>query len=551
MSQTIPAYSLELDTEDACLYGVIAAAEGGTVPEHGGMPVLRERLEALGYTDLFFPTDALSLFLKNLDKAKPGRYLLAERRDASIAIEIARDKKSVKLKYQAAMGGSTITESQVCEQLLQRGVAEQTIDHAAIAKLLKENKETTAVVAKAINPVNGSDAIFKALVKSQTAKDHDLESLQAIDMHDLFEFTTVAIDQPLMQKKPPTKGEDGMDVCGKVLSAKPGKDAKFDRKHEGAKLSEDGLTLVAEIEGYPIIGGKSVKVDPVLSVKAVDLNTGHIDFKGTLFVQREIASRYDIHVTGDVIVGGSVVKTNIHAGGSVRIKGGIHSEGDESCTIVAGGDLSARFLNQVHAECGGNLDVDEYILQSEVQAHGFVRAGSTRGKGAIIGGRIESHRGVNAVCLGSDAYIKTQIRLVNDENAVLAAHKLQSIIQKRRDEERQIKAILAKTEAATETPKMGELEFDKTEKIKATLNLLAEKIEQLELAYQKLSDGNVSAELLSVNARKKIYPNVQVLIKGHLWHCEHVLGPSTIKYHDELVIAGDYCEPPKDEQDKE
>jgi uncharacterized protein (DUF342 family) len=553
MTETLNSYSLELEGETACLYGVIAEHDSDGPLQHGGMPELRERLKTEGYESLYFPTDALSLFLKKLDKGAPGRYLLAERRDASIAIEIARDKKTVSLKYSPAMGGKVLQSDDVIRQILDKGVAEPTIQKSLIDQTLEKNRETNIVVARAVNPVNGKDATFKALVKSQTAKDHDLDSLQAIDMHDLFEFTTVAIDQALMKKTPPTKGEDGMDVCGKVLSAKPGKDAKFDRKHEGAKLSEDGLTLLAEIEGYPIIGGKSVKVDPVLSVKAVDLNTGHIDFNGTLFVQKEIESRYDICVTGDVIVGGSVVRTNIKAGGNLSVKGGIHAESKNEecgCEIQVGGNLSARFLNQVKAQCGGEVNVDEYILQSEVTAKGDIKVGETKGKGAIIGGHLQSQTMVISKTLGSDAFIKTHIALSRDEKADLAVKKLDVVLRRRRQEERQIESILSKVESA-EKPKMGTVEFDKVEKVSATLSLLREKIAELEEVRTNFSANSFSYEIQSVNARKNIFPNVQVLVNGHLWHCEHSLGPSTVRYHDDLVVAGDFIEPPPQEQPKE
>lgn len=543
------AYTLELEAQEACLYGVIpSTAEDEALPTHGGMAELRQRLDEGGYNELFFPPDALSLFLKKLDEGAAGRHLLAERRDASVIVDIARDKKTVTLKYTPQMGGLALSLDSIEKQLIDHGVAKETLLRDRIEKLLLENKARSVVVAQAIKPEKGEDAKFKSLVQSQTLKDHDLDSLQAIDMRDLFEYTTVAVGQPLMEKIPPTPGKDGMDVMGKIISAKAGKDAKFDNKRDGATLSEDGLTLLAEIEGYPIIGGRSVKVDPVLNVKAVDLSTGHIDFKGTLIVQKEIESQYDVKATGDILVGGSIIRTNIHAGGNLQVKGGIHAEAtekDSECEIKVGANLQAKFLNQVNIQCGGSVEVEEYILQSRVRSVGTVSAGMSRGKGAIIGGQIESRSAIMAKTLGSDAYLKTQLKIQVDEAGRQASQKISTLLDKRRKEQIQLESILAKIHASNEQSKIGGLAFDKTKKIQETLAVLAEKIEQLENAQNELAQESIELDDVHVSAQKEIFPNVQVLIKDYPWHCQHKLGASTLHYSNEAVVAGPYVEPTK------
>jgi len=547
-SDNPPPFRLEFD-EGGSLFGVIEESADGEAPRsHGGMPQLREAIHACDCDQCFFPPDALSLFLKKLDKGEPGRYLLAEKRDASLTILISPDKKSVRVKTLPARGGKPLSAEIIESQLLNQGVAEPTIHKDKLAELAEATEACDAIVAEAIPAQKGEDARFIPLVEARILKERDVDADESIDMREVFDFTTVDIDQALMQRVPATAGVDGMNVVGKALPAKAGKDTQFDSKLEGARVSDDKTHLLATIQGHPKVAARSVKVDPVLSVNAVDIHTGNIDFNGTLFVKGNIESHYCLKITGDVIVGGSIFKTTLDAGGDIRVKGGIHAEGADNthgCHIRCSGNISAKFFNQVDAECAGTLEAEEYILHSRIECHGDINVGLSKGRGFIIGGDIRGHKSINAQVLGSEAFVATALHLSTDLQAHKAVKAIEEVLDRRRGEAEQLTQILKKIRASEAPAKIGDTAFDKGEKVQATLSVLEKKIAEMEEALPALQEQCVALEELRICARKCVYANVLVQINHHNWRSESTHGPLNFQQVDDMIVATAYTAPAK------
>ncbi|WP_188150535.1 DUF342 domain-containing protein [Teredinibacter waterburyi] len=551
---TRAGFTLELDESSGRLYGVVPKldADAKLTTNITAMPQLRAAISAIGCDDCYFPTDSLSLFLKKLDRHESGRYVLAERRDASLSLQVSKDKLQLRIQALPSQGGVPLSIELIQQQLAKLNIAEQTIKSDRLLLVATATEAIDIVVAEAIPPQNGYDTTFIPLTDSRLIVEHNSNSGDVIDLRQNFEFLTVNENVPVMQRIPATAGIDGMNVEGKAITAKAGKDLKFDKKLEGVKVSDDGLHLISIVKGHPIVGPRSVRVDPVMKLDAVNIHTGHIRFDGSLFVKGDIESHFKVDVTGDVIVAGAIYKTQLKAGGSVQVKGGIqadHIGGEHGCHISSGGDLTAKFLNQVEITALGNIHISEYIMHSQITAHGSVNVGQDRGRGIIIGGETVSHCAIHAQILGSDAFVKTNLRLITNKSSEVAARRLNENLARRKLEAIQLTNILKKI-TNNETPTMlGEVQFDKTEKIRNTLVSLQLKIAELENALPAIEAQTTPTDELMVTAKKRIYPNIQVHINSHHWRCEAALGATCVQQRDKLVVAS-HLEPSKTKSKK-
>ncbi|MFA0521933.1 flagellar assembly protein A, partial [Vibrio sp. 10N.222.55.E8] len=87
-----------------------------------------------------------------------------------------------------------------------------------------------------------------------------------------------------MKRIPATKGTAGFTVRGRIIPPIPGKDCLI-KPGKGTYISpDDPNLLLAASPGLPIIKERSIEVDDALCVSNVDVSTGHIKFKGNVFV---------------------------------------------------------------------------------------------------------------------------------------------------------------------------------------------------------------------------------------------------------------------------
>ena len=242
------------------------------------------------------------------------------------------------------------------------------------------------------------------------------------DYHDLGGIVTVRQGERLMQKIPPTPGEDGENILGQVIPAKPGKEAMFAPQLKGALVDpEDPAFLIAEIAGQPLLVNNGMTVEPTITFATVDLTTGNMDFEGTVNISGDVHAGMSIRATGDIHVGGTVEAAMLDAGGDVVVKGGVighgevheHPDANKKSMIArvhCGASFSARFVENASIEVGDSIMVDELVMQSELAAVNQIVVGKPgSGHGRIIGGLVEATLLVQAATIGSPAGVKTRV----------------------------------------------------------------------------------------------------------------------------------------------
>src|SRR5690606_22320245 len=122
---------------------------------------------------------------------------------------------------------------------------------------------------------------------------------------------------------------------------------------------------------------QGVRVDPTLRVENVDLNTGNIDFDGSLEVSGDVTSGFVVQATGDIFIRGTVEKARVEARKNLVVTGGVIGEDlgrdDDNNLILrthlkAGGTLSAKFVSLAELAAGEDIQVREYVMQSHLRA---------------------------------------------------------------------------------------------------------------------------------------------------------------------------------------
>lgn len=515
------SYQLTYDTAEGVLYGIVYEKPPAFVsPEH-----LKPQIKALECENLHFEADSLDQFLQKLKKGMQGRYALAEKRDATVQITLATDKMSARAKTTVAYGGAPLSVPTITEAIKQAKVCGRCVDKSKISLLVNSTKPLDIVIAEAIKPINGEDAIFSPLVESTRDIAKDINSEDAIDQHEIFEFVVVEPGHPLMRRIPATKGTDGIDVTGKAIKAKAGKEKTFTKPFEGVEVHpHDDTLLQAAIKGHPVICNDNVRVDPIMTVKAVDIISGNIHYDGSLYVQQDINSGYTIEVTGDIIVKGSIYQACLIAGGNIIAGGGIHAkitEDDSTCQLSAKGDIRAKFFHHCHVCSDGDIHAREYIMQSHVNAKGSILAGQEGGKGAIIGGHCQAGNIVHARVLGNDAYVPTHIIVGSREQKNPEVQQLRKKIKRRLDEQAQLNEALEKLSTPKLTDAPNKALSEKVSRIQETLALIEQQVNTLEDHLESLL-ANSPKNDHQVIIDNCAYLNVHLLIDGFIWKCTEI-----------------------------
>ena len=196
-------------------------------------------------------------------------------------------------------------------------------------------------------------------------------------------------------------GVAGKDVYGNELKARPGKPLRL-KPGKNIILKDD--KIYATTAGQISISSNSVNVFPVFEVKGdLDLNTGNIDFVGNVMIQGNVPSGYEIKAGGDVRITGLVEGATIEARGSIHISGGI--AGQKKAKVIAGGDLHTRYVNQAIVVAGNDIQVDNFIMHSEVTAGNSIDCKNAH----IIGGKISAGRSIEAGEIGNQHFARTEL----------------------------------------------------------------------------------------------------------------------------------------------
>lgn len=235
----------------------------------------------------------------------------------------------------------------------------------------------------------------------------EVDEFGQVDYTALNQIRNVKQGQEICRLIRPTDGNPGRTVLDQEIPAKSGKAVSLPQGRN-TEISEDGITLLASIDGHVDFNGRSFQVKPVLDIAGnVDYSTGDINFLGDVNIQGDVLSGFEVRAMGNIHVGGVIEAGSIvEAGGDLVVVKGIL--GDGSTVVRSHKCIFTKYIENATIYVKENLQTD-CIVNGSVYCDGEIVVRS--GRGSIIGGSTWAGKTINARVVGSMSECKTMVSM--------------------------------------------------------------------------------------------------------------------------------------------
>lgn len=392
--------ALALTAHEGTVRAVVAPVAAGEERPALNAAAVRGLLAQAGYADWEVLDSAIALLLAHWANQPEGCEIeLAVQHDAHFDVGVALDALQAWVQVYPARGGKALQPAEVVQGLHDAGVV-YGIDAAAVQQACQATSALQLEVARGQPAVNGHDALFEVLVNTVHDRRPTVDEHGMIDFRELGSIPFVAPGTPLMRRVAASAGTPGMDVRGNPIMAQSGRDYVFASPLKGVRPSaDDPNVLEADTKGQPVAVERGMVVEDALSLEAVDLDSGNIDFDGSIEIKGDVLAGMRVQVSGNIVIGGTVEGAHLVAGGDIQVRGGIIA----GTTVQAEGQVACKFTENAHITAGTVISVDDMAMQSQLYALNQVLVGvkSTQ-RGRLVGGTTRAAILVRAPQIGSD-----------------------------------------------------------------------------------------------------------------------------------------------------
>lgn len=418
------------------------------------------------------------------------------------------------------------------------GIMEDAIENIAKSKIL----DRPVLVAVGKKPVDGSDGQIVILKPERAEEEQTATDRGRIDLRELPKRmrTIVKSGQPIAEIIPPTEGEEGRNVLGRVLKPKPGKPAQF-KLGRNVRLVEDGKKIVSATEGILVATADgTIDVNEVLNVPGdVDYSTGNIDFPGEVHIKGDVKPGFSVKAKGDILIGGVIeAATVVSFEGSVSCLG---IKGREKGMVKAKEEVQAKFIENAMVEAGKRVVVQGPITNSQIKAKEEVIAKGN--KGVIVGGTISAGYYVEAEEIGSELAVGTHVEVGMEPEERERMKLLKAQLELDRENLNKLISVY-KTLKELMDRNQGRLPPDKIElfrKVGQSLINLRNNVEVLEKELEEIQKNmRQKYAVAKVVARKTMHPGVEVCIFDKRYYNERAIQKVVILIEDEGIRVGGY-----------
>lgn len=325
-----------------------------------------------------------------------------------IQVDISADQMSASVTLRGISDDAAYTYDEIMDKLSEAGVR-MGVDENRILEIIDRKIYDEKVVVALGKPQEQGDDGYYEFFFDVDYKLNNKPKLRADGSVDYFNtklFEKVEEGDKLAEYHHPTKGVFGFNVCGKLLTPKPGK-PKSRLRGKGFTVSEDGNTYYAMHTGKVDYMNYDMTVSNIYDFNGtVDRKMGNIDFDGDVNISGGVSSGVSIHAMGNIYIGGHVEGARIVADKDIIFNDGVNAKGEG--WIEAGGNIAGKYFENAVVMAGMDIKCG-YILNSKVIARGEV---IVEGKhGSIIGGSVTGIMGVDTVNCGHASATTTTIRV--------------------------------------------------------------------------------------------------------------------------------------------
>jgi uncharacterized protein len=448
-----------------------------------------------------------ALTLKKGEFVKIAEYDKDYYIDAKVIGTITKKDMEVLIEVTPPIHGNHITKENI-EIEMQRlgikfGIQEVEIDRVVNKKKYNE----TIVIACGKEPIDGEDAKIIHLFETSEKIEFKTDEMGKVNYKEMSNSVKNTKSGDIISRKiPATKGTNGINVFGKEVEAKPGKDKLF-FKGKNVKESEDGQDLLSDIDGRVAYVNQMINVYPVLEIDGdIDLSVGNIDFVGTVFIKGKVSDGFSLKAHGDIIIDGVVEDAVVESDGNLFVKSGIVGKENGTGRIKIKGELKTKFIQNMIVEADGKIEIKDQILNSTIESKDSVIAFG--GKGKIIGGKISATKEIVANEVGNDYETITLLEVGITPYERKRKHELEEIISKKYEEksrnETDIKTLTNMKENGVLDEKKNKLYL---EKVKNQF-VIAKELKELEKEKERLERIAQDSKSGKIHVRNIMHPGV-------------------------------------------
>ncbi|SDT86125.1 FapA family protein [Desulfobacula phenolica] len=322
-----------------------------------------------------------------------------------IKLEISKDFMAAFLTKTESFD-KNITLAQIHEALFDKGIILGIVDDKMILGFINSSgfKTKSFRVAQGITPIQGKDARVEFFFNTDYLKAGGFKLDGTVDFKDRGETPYVEEGTVLAEKVPMLESRHGQTIFGDEIETVSVKDIAL-KFGKGAKISEDGFKILAEVTGYPkyTLSGYIFVHSEYITEGDVDYETGHIHYDGNVNVKGRIKAGFK--VTGNDITAIELDGGIITAEGDVIIAGGINE-----ANIYARGNVYARFIHNSKILCMGSVVIQKEIVDSDIDCSGSCVVEN----GKLMSSRISAKMGLKAKNVGTEMAGPSVIRVGHD-----------------------------------------------------------------------------------------------------------------------------------------
>lgn len=426
-------------------------------------------------------------------------------------LKLTVNKKKTKVIarfYPPSNKGKLISRSEILNDLEHNGIRHGILEHNIDIYLKARQFCTDFVIAKATEPVQGTDAEieyhFTTDVKSKPTINED----GSVDFHRIDNINHIEAGALLATLKPAVLGKPGIDVYGAPI-----KQAKVSVKTlkygHNIHLSEDGTKMYSDVAGHVSLVEDKVFVADTYEVPAdVSTSTGDIVYDGNVYVKGNVITGFKIEAKGDIMVDGVVEGATLIAGGQIVLRRGI--QGMNKGVLRAKGNIVTKFIENSQVYAGGDVTTDA-IMHSEVQAKGNIVSAGKRG--LVIGGSIRSESNISMKVAGSTMGTKTMIEIGMDP-ALLEEYKDldKQIVNMEEEIEKHDKIVGVYGKKVKKGEKLAADKMKQYQVAKKSIELLKQNIENAQKRSEELKEEMDKHSQGRVKVYDVAYPGVKIVI---------------------------------------
>ncbi|NKB38093.1 MAG: DUF342 domain-containing protein [Gammaproteobacteria bacterium] len=380
------------------------------------------------------------------------------------------------------------------------------------------------LVAKGKEARDGVDARLQ--IDDELAVGKLLESGQ-IDFHEKSYPWNIKTSEVIGQVIPSVEEENGFNVVGKVIPAKPALGANL--VLEGIKEESDGK-LISLGNGVLLVNGRELKVTDSLLIKGdVCHRTGNIHSDQTVIVKGYVEPGFILDSKGDVVIEDNVEQSEVRANGSIVIKSGVR--GSQS-KVISRGNITAGFIENARMRALGDIVVENSLVSCDSFCRGELRVGkSSSKKSTLIGGVTRAIGGIVAANLGSEGFKKTDISVGCHPDLLQKSRKLSEELTKIERQLNKLEHLLLQHSQSSATSEQRTLS-----KLKLDQRKLRKEFERLTKEQEKLQKIIAISRKSTVQISQHVFPGVNIQILDKVYEVRKKENAGLFFLEDELII---------------